>query len=217
MQTILNNNIMKTQFYLLIFLVLFLTSCATKYYGVSEEVWLEMNDNQKQTAIEGYNQRELIRVKQRIQREQARNYKIEEEEQKRLEQIERIYNVDGQMGDLIQLSILSGVMKLGFKNRKIEPASVRLVNGETKEIKISSSDHKYMKYTAQYQDGLVIIGSNYSGDGGIRIPYDNGWLSGKEYIGMSGRGSHKMKNMNIKLTVIPQGKTPAIIIYQPKM
>ena len=34
---------------------------------------------------------------------------------------------------------------------------------------------------------------------------------------MSGKGSHKMKKMNIQLTVIPQGKTSAIIIYQPKM
>ena len=88
-------------------------------------------------AVEGYNQRELIRIKERIQREQARNYKIEEEVQRQLEQIERIYNGDGQMGNLIQLSILLGVMKLGFKNRKIEPASVRLVNGETKKLKLN--------------------------------------------------------------------------------
>ena len=33
------------------------------------------------------------------------------------------------------------------------------------------------KLSVEYNDGLVIIGSNYSGDGGIKIQYDNEWLS----------------------------------------
>ena len=191
--------------------------CGQTYYGVTEEIWFEMNDAQKQAAIEGYNQRDLLRTKHRIEQERIKDEHDKRLARQRQQQVEKIYNGGGQLGDLVQISILSGQIKLGFKDRSIEPVSVKLANGESREMEARSTGSRYIKYKAkipiQYSDGLLMIGADQSGRGGIRIPYDHAWLKGKAYKGITGKGVYKMENMHIKIVVIPQWEVPAIIVY----
>jgi len=203
--------------HLMTFLILLLTGCAKTYYGVSKDVWVAMNDPQKQAAIEGYNQRELLRTQHWIEREKLRDLSIAEEKKIQIEKDSRRYDNVENSGELVQVALLSGEIRIGRKSRPMEPFSVRLRNGEVREFTVRTMEHKHMSYTAritiQYDNGLLIIGPQRSGRGGIRIPYEHSWLRGAKYKAVKGSGRYKMKKMNIVVTVFPKSRKPAIVIY----
>lgn len=203
--------------HLIAFLILLLTGCATTYYGVSEEAWVAMSSTQKQTAIEGYNQRELLRTQRWIEQEKIRQSNRLEEEKPQFVNGNRLNRNTANRGELIQVTLLSGEIKIGRKNRPIEPITTRLLHGEAREITVRTISNKYISYTAQltiqYKDGLIIVAPQRSGRGGIRIPYEHSWLRGAKYKAVKGSGRYKMRKMNIVVTIVPRVRQPAIVIY----
>lgn len=165
---------------LLIITTIMLTGCTATQFGVPEEQWQQMNDEQKQLAISGYNQRQLIVQQRRLEQakidafNQQRKNKLKEEEAHRQQiRIEKIRNGDGNTGDLIRISILSCQAKLHNKYRQINPASVKLADGEHREIAISSVTHKDRSYQkklpVKYDDGLITISGESSGKKSIKL------------------------------------------------
>ncbi|NOQ80690.1 MAG: hypothetical protein GQ546_14975 [Gammaproteobacteria bacterium] len=192
----------------------FLTGCTATQFGVPEEQWLQMNDEQKQLAISGYNQRQLLAEQRRLERakadaliQQQQKALQEKKEQRQQARINRIRNGAGDLGDLIRVSILSCQAKLHNKYRQINPVSIKLADGEHREIKINSVTHKDRSYSAslpvKYNEGLVTISGQSSGKKSIKLAYEQSWLKGHRYHKLSAKGAVKLKECEIAISVIP--------------
>jgi len=203
---------------LAILIIFFLTGCTATQFGVPEEQWQQMNDEQKQLTISGYNQRQLLAEQRRLEQakidainQQQENALKEEQEQRyqrrERKRIHRIRHGAGDLGDLIRVSILSCRAKLNKKYRQINPVSIKLADGERREIKISSITHKDRSYQAslpiKYDDGLLTISGKTSGKKSIKLAYEQSWLKGHHYYNLSAKGAVRLKGCEISVSVIP--------------
>lgn len=186
---------------------LFLFGCSTTQFGVHQEQWIQMTDEQKKLVIEGYNQRQALIEQRRIEEKRAAAIAQEKENKRRYAQIEKIKKGEGVLGDYIRISILSCKAKINSKYRSINPVSIKLADGEYRVIEIKNESHKYRFYTTKlpfsYQDGLLIIGSK-NGRGGIFLPYTQKWKKGHRYSNLSSKnGAVKLEDCNVEISVIP--------------
>lgn len=199
---------------LVIIFTFFLNGCAPTQFGVPEEQWQQMNDEQKQLAITGYNQRQLIVEQRRLEQakadafnQQRQNNLKEEEVQRQQIRIDKIRNGGGDLGDLIRVSILYCQAKLHDKYRQLNPVSIKLADGERREVEISSVTHKDRSYKkslpVKYDDGLLTISGKSSGKKAIKLAYEQSWLKGHRYHNLSAKGAVKLKGCEIAISVIP--------------
>jgi hypothetical protein len=68
-------------------MLLLISGCSTKIYGVSKETWQQMSDPQKQEAIKGHNERELLEEERRLLRAKRFAYDASWRHGKRYENI----------------------------------------------------------------------------------------------------------------------------------
>lgn len=205
-----------------IIFILFLSGCTTTQFGVPEEQWRQMNDEQKRLTINGYNQRQLIIEQRRLEQsktdaiiQQQKNELKKKKEHQHQARINKIKNGAGDLGDLIRVSILSCQAKLHSKYRQINPVSIKLADGEQRNIKISSVTHKDRSYKKElpvkYNDGLLTISGRSSGKKSIKLAYEQSWLTGHRYHKLSAKGAVQLKECEIAVSVIP--KHPVHIKY----
>ncbi len=206
-------------FLICLIVLLMISGCAHRIYGVPEEQWNQMSSAQRQTAIEGYNERARIRAERRLAdsrsaAEEARQAGIraELEAERERRRIAAIYaGRAGITGDLLQVSIRGGRMKFGGRHQKYRPLSFRIANGDRKPITFRSRggySHHSITVWVEYRDGNFIF------DAGTvkrdyryarRIIYKPAWRRGLTYAPLS-LGRHTVseaENISITIQALP--------------
>jgi hypothetical protein len=211
-----NNKFRYLQVVFLCFCVLAgFSACAKTIYGVPEDYWNKMTEEQKQTAIEGYNERERLREieRQRDVDRMARDAEMQAIELRRQEQmleerVDAIYRGEsGQYGDLIRVTIRGGEIRIAGRHRNYHPISFKIADGETKKVRVIHDEGKYGTYEDLhifYRDGVLYL-DTYESDvrGALRLVYDHTWKSGQKYIGMHSDGRLRIRNAQVLIEIIP--------------
>ncbi|MBF0383785.1 MAG: hypothetical protein HQL69_22440 [Magnetococcales bacterium] len=196
----------------LVIVLLLLSACTTRIYGVSEEVWSQLNDTQKQTTIQGYNEQKKLDKERRLVREKR---KAEEAERQRIEaeiiadltrrRVKDIYaGKSGVFGDLIRVSIHSGSMRFSGKHREIQPVSFKLADGEQKHIIFRSDNGRTQKVRVGYNDGTLRFGGGNNGKWAKRFAYEPSWRHGMKYtnVTLDKHSRSKAKTLTISVHII---------------
>jgi len=110
-----------------IFMLLIVSGCANKIYGVTEAEWGKLTASERKQAIEHYQQQEVLREKHRVE---VARVAAEKEKQKRLEmeyrqvRVKEIYaGKSGVQGDLLRVTIRGGEIAFYGKHRNYSPVS----------------------------------------------------------------------------------------------
>ncbi len=191
-----------------ILLVILMSACAPTYYGVSEEVWSQMTEEQQLEAIKGYNERRKIRERRR--QEQARLARIEKEQEDRERQarVDAIYRGEaGRIGDLLRVSIENGKMRVGGKHRSYTPVSFTIADGEYKIIPLYSGS-KYIRHSGEfevhYHEGSLLL--DIRDDSFYKaavIVYKPEWRKGKTHEKINSGGPADFENVSVTVQALP--------------
>lgn len=194
--------------------LLSLLGCGKYLYGVPEEEWKKLSDDQRLATISGYNERERLREQTRASEAARRNLELAqkaEAERHRQElerrRIEAIYAGEaGNLGDLIRVSLQGGDMLIGGRRRPFHPLTMRLASGESRRIEVMSNDDTYssrVDIILSYRDGLLLIDeAEFRPDLAVRLVYDSAWKKGGSYI-INSRGNRELRNVRVNVEVIP--------------
>ena len=211
---------MRTVYFLICLILLFIISaCAPTIFGVPQDQWNQMSAEQRQTAIEGYNERARIQAQRRLvdsrrAAERARQAGIdaELEAERERKRISAIYDGRGGInGDLLQVSVRGGRMKFDGKHREYRPLSFRIANGDRKPItfrKEGTQGHHSVTVWVEYHDGNFIFDAGATKQEGRyakQIIYEPAWRRGKTYTSLS-LGNHtvsEVENISITIQILP--------------
>jgi len=175
----------------IIFMLLSVSACANKIYGVTEEQWGKLTASERNQAIEHHQQKEVLREKRRVE---FAKIAAEKEKQKRLKMEHRQARVKeiyagkvGVQGDLLRVTIRGGKFYFNGKHRHYRPVSFSIADGERKIITFHHPKKHYylIKVPIEYYDGTlsfdfdpnVPYGYDYRHD----IIYEPEWRKGKYY------------------------------------
>ena len=211
---------MRTVYILICLIVLFIISaCTPTIFGVPEDQWHQMNAAQRQTAIEGYNERAKIQAEKRLvdsrrAAEEARKAGIQAELEAERERKRIAATYDGRggiYGDLLQVSVRDGRMKFGAKHREYRPLSFRIANGDRKPItfrRTGKHSHHSVTVWVEYRDGNFIFDAGAAKRDGRyaeQIIYEPAWRKGKTYAPLS-LGNHTVseaENISMTIQILP--------------
>ena len=142
---------------LLMLFVLTLTACASPYpLGMSEEQWQKLSPNERQSLL--LKQQEYDE-KQRLQRQQAQAKQRELELALQLKEEQRLAKLyaNPAQGNVVMLNLLSGEYRYKKKVYQVQPTTLLIARGETKEIRLGlrnkkgqrSSERTFVKYNRE--------------------------------------------------------------------
>jgi hypothetical protein len=211
---------MRAATFLICVVVLFMIcACTHMIYGVPEEQWNQMTPAQRQTAIEGYNERARIQEQRRLaesrraaERAEQDRIRAELEAQHERERISAIYaGRAGRTGDLLQVSIRGGRIKFGNKHREYRPVSFRIATGDRKPVIFRNREnqgHQSVTVWVEYRDGNFIFDAGPSRRDyryARKITYKPVWRRGITFSPLSlGRHSvSEAENISITIQALP--------------
>ena len=191
-----------------------LGGCTPTVFGVPEPQWAQMTETQRQLAISGYNERELIReqrwhaeAEQRARNAEIAALEAQRQEEVRLQHVDAIYaGYGGRYGDLIQISIQGGTARLGGKQRGYKPLALKLANGEIIKVHLQARGGRYTKpLLISYHDGLLIVDAGRDDRAGTRLVFDKKWRSGRKYA-VDSDGPTRLRGARVYVQIIPHRK-----------
>jgi len=174
----------------IILFVLLLSACASSPYpmGMSEEQWQKLSPNERQSLL--LKQQEYDE-QQRLQRQQAQAKQRQLELALQIQEEQRLAQLYASpvAGNVVMMNLLSGEYR--YKNRvfQIQPVSLLLARGETKEIRLAlrdakgkrSSERAFVKYNREGTGLYLYLNtpSNYNDDY-LAVLRDGRWNCGSD-------------------------------------
>ncbi len=216
----------------LMLLLFALIGCTASIYGVPQERWEAMGEQERVAAMEAYRARQVLLRQQREER--ARQLALERERQGAIEaeaarqrqlRVAAVYRGEGVYGDLLRVRLEEGRLKLNGSHRAYQPIAFRIAAGESKRVEVV--DHKGRKAAllASY-DGSTLLLDESPGNArsrAIRLAYEDGWEGGKTYPGLTAKGPLELRGVSVTVQVL--GEPPrdrrasrrpqVIVIRQP--
>lgn len=215
-------------------LIAFLTACTPMIYGVPQERWDTMSEQERLTAMAIYQERQIAARKAAAERARLRAVEAErraarEAEEARLRQarIDAIYRGKGNYGDLLRVTIRGGTMKVAGKDRAYEPTAFKIAEGESKQVAAFASQGRQARLRVTYRNGALVID-----DAGARLPsrglrlvYDREWGWGKTYEGVDSEGPLRLRQATVYVEIAgrqgqarrrPVPQTPPVVIIKEK-
>lgn len=199
---------------MVLLLLAVLGGCAPTVFGVPEQQWSQLTEAQRQSAIDGYNERARIReerwrdeAKQRAHEAQIAELEAKRQDAVRQQNIDAIYGgYGGNYGDLIQISIHGGTAYLGGKQRSYRPLAMKLANGEMRKVQIQAQDKHYdQPFLVSYHDGLLLVDADRDEREGVRLVFDGKWRSGMNYR-VDSDGHTRLRDARVYVQIIPHRK-----------
>lgn len=205
-----------TRWFLIVAMLLLvvLTGCTPRIYGVPEKQWDTMSEQERITAMEAYkSQQETYRQQQA---EKARLKELEkkaqlaremEEARLRQQRIDAIYRGEGRYGDLLHVRLERGEIKIHGSYRPYHTVAFKIAAGETKEVEMVDRKHgRKVSMLASYDGSSLVLdkfsNSNYSG--AARLLYEDTWQSGKSYDHLATDGPRKCKGVVATVKIVGQ-------------
>lgn len=213
-------------------LSLFLAGCASKIYGVPEERWETMSEQERVAAMEAYKARqEVLRQKReeqariRAMEKQAQLARQAEEARQRQCKVDAIYRGEGLYGDLLRVNLEGGMLKFHGAHRPFHPVSFKVATGEVKKVEIVNHRGEKAWMVVSYDGSNLLLDetpdSYYSQ--AVRLAYEDAWEAGTTYSGLSAKGSLQMKGVDVIVSIIgtpPAGhykrpRRPQVVVVRP--
>ncbi len=201
----------KWLFSTLMLLMMLLAGCTPRIYGVPQERWEAMSEQERVSAMEAYKARQEVLRQQR--EEQARLRAMEkqaqlarEAEQARQQQlqVDAIYRGKGLYGDLLRVNLEGGKLQIHGRHQRFHPVSFKIAASEMKDIEIVSMNGQKARMTVQYDGSNLLLDEspNAHRSKAIRLPYEDSWEAGATYANRSDKGPLEMQGINIAVQII---------------
>jgi hypothetical protein len=195
-------------------LIALLTACTPMIYGVPQDRWDVMTENERIAAMEAYKERQIAyqqaaaeRARIRAEQEATRQAQLDEEMRRREQQVDLIYlGRAGRFGDLLEVSLYDGVIRLNGKKRSYSPVSFMIADGEIKIVPIYYSKGRKADLYVLYEDRHLWFDTDPHGHNTRRaghLVYNDEWAAGITYRGVNSHGSRDMRGVSIDIDVIP--------------
>ena len=192
-------------------LLFILSACTPMIYGVPQETWDGMNQEQRSATIEIYKERQLAR--QIAAEERARQHAIYLEEQRLMEeaeaealryQVEAIYRGNGNYGDLLRVRIEKGTAYFRGQIRQYDPVAFQLAKGEIKDITIATTKNRRVTLIAYYDGANLYLDGNKNTrqKNMSKILYDNRWSQGLTYTDVYTNNKAKLKGADVTVEIV---------------
>lgn len=213
-------------------MALLLAGCASKIYGVPEERWETMSEQERIAAMEAYKARQEVLRQQRA--EQARLRAMEKEaqlareaEEARLRQrkVDAIYRGEGLYGDLLRVSLEGGMLKLYGAHRPYHQVAFKIATGEVKEIEIVNLRGQKAHMVVSYDGSNLLLDEtpNAHLSRALRLAYEDSWEPGAVYPGLCAEGPLQMKNVNVTVKIVGtpphqhygSQRRPQVVVVRP--
>ena len=220
----------KWLFTVLILLLVGLTGCTPSIYGVPQERWDTMGEQERIAAIEAYQARQTVLLQQReerarqmaIERERQRANEAEEARQRQL-RVDAVYRGKGVYGDLLRVTIQEGRLKFHGAHKPYQPVAFKIAAGETKEVEVV--DHKGRKAVmlVTYDGSNLLLDDNPGAQRSraSRLVYEDGWEEGKTYSDLNARGPLELRGVTVTVQVLGEPprdrraeRRPQVIVIQ---
>jgi len=197
------------RFVLILTILLQISACSSRIYGVQEEQWMQLSPDEREQAIEHYNQMEILRAQRRIEEEKVA---LEKEKQQTLvmasrqEHANKIYAGEaGVRGDLLRVTIRGGELYMHGKHRHYSPVSFKIADGEQKVITFSHPHkrHYQIDVPVEYYDGVLSFDydPDDSYDYRYNLAYEPEWRRGRYYRNITLHKHSPSKARNIEIIV----------------
>ena len=198
-----------------ILLAMLLAACTPRIYGVPQDRWETMSEQERIAAMDAYKARQEVLRQQR--EEQARLRAIEkkaqlereaEEAHRRQLQIDAIYRGKGLYGDLLRVNLEGGKLQFYGDHKPYQPVSFRIAASEAKEVEIISDRGHKVRMAVFYDGSNLLLDErpHTHGASALRLPYDDSWEAGANYEHLFSKGPLELRGVDVTVRII--GKPP---------
>ena len=227
---------MKKLMHLMIGLILIvLYACTPMIYGVPQDTWNGMSEEQRTVTIQIYQERQLAR--QIAAEERARQHAVYLEEQRLMEEaeaeamryrVEAIYRGKGNYGDLLRVRIENGTANFRGQIRQYNPVAFQLAKGEIKDVTITTTKNRRVVLHTYYDGATLFLDGNKNTKNAkmSALIYDKRWSNGLTYSDVYTNNKAKLKGADVTVEIVGEkrhnsrypssGSTTIIIKEQPQ-
>jgi len=200
---------------LMLMMIMLLSACTPTIYGVPEDRWQTMSEQERVAAMEAYKARQEVLRQQRAERarlrameKQAQLEREAEEARRRQRQIAAIYRGEGLYGDLLRVNLEGGRLAFRGGYHPYQPVSFKIAANETKDIEIVSRSGRRAHMTVRYDGGNLVLDETPRShrSTALRLPFENSWERGAIYRNRSANGPHGMRGVNVSIRIV--GRPP---------
>ena len=195
----------------ILLLIMLLAACTPRIYGVPQERWETMSEQERIATMEAYQARQEVLRQQR--QEQARLQAMEkqaqlareaEEARRRQLQIDAIYRGEGLYGDLLRVNLEGGKLRIHGHHQPFHAVSFKIAAAEMKDIEIVSLNGQRTRMAVQYDGGNLLLDESPKShrSTAIRLPYEDSWEVGATYTNRFTKGPLEMKGVNIAVQIV---------------
>jgi len=214
----------------LMFLVMIVAGCTATIYGVPQDRWDVMSEQERIAAMDVYRARQAA-LQERL-REQARQRAIAEEARRAQEveaarlqqlQIDAIYRGAGTYGDLLRVTLYDGMLKFYGAHKPFNPISFKIAAGEAKSVPVVSQRGKRATLNVSYDGGNLLLDETPRShrSRATSLVFDEDWERGKAYPNLFGEGPLEMRGVTATVEILgtpPRGRharrRPQVIVVK---
>lgn len=195
----------------LMLFLLGLTGCASSIYGVPQERWDAMGEQERVAAMEAHQVRQAVLQQQReerarqqaIERERQRAIEAEEARQRQL-RVDAVYRGEGVFGDLLRVRLEGGSLKLSGSHKAYLPVAFRIAAGESKKIEIVDRKGRKTTLLASYDGSILLLDDSpgASRSRAARLAYEDAWEEEKTYAELTAKGPLELRGVTVTVQVL---------------
>jgi hypothetical protein len=205
----------KWMFSLMMVLMMILSACTPRIYGVPEDRWETMSRQERVAAMEAYKARQEALRQQREERARLRAMEKEaqlareaEEDRRRQMRVDAIYRGEGLYGELLRVTLEGGMLQFHGVHKPFHPVSFRIAAGEIKDVEVVSVPGRKARMAVSYDGGNLLLDETPKSrhSNAIRLPYEDSWETGATYPHLVAKGPLEIRGVDVTVQVI--GKPP---------
>ena len=205
----------KLMLHTVMLLTMLLAACTPRIYGVPQDRWETMSEQERIAAMDAYKARQEVLRQQR--EEQARLRAIEkkaqlareaEEAHRRQLQIDAIYRGKGLYGDLLRVNLQGGKLQFYGDHKPYQPVAFRIAASETKEVEIVSNRGHRVRMAVFYDGSNLLLDERPHSNRltALQLPYEDRWEAGATYEHVFSKGPLELRGVDVTVQII--GKPP---------
>ena len=195
----------------LMLLVMVVVGCTATIYGVPQDRWDVMSEQERIAAMDAYHAHQAA-LQQRLH-EQARQRAIAEEARRAQEaeaarlqqlQIDAIYRGEGAYGDLLRVTLYDGMLKFYGAHKTFNPISFKIAAGEAKSVPVVSQRGKRATLNVSYDGGNLLLDETPRShrSQATSLVYDEDWESGKSYPNLFDEGPLELRGVTATVEIL---------------
>lgn len=195
----------------LMLLMMLLAACAPRIYGVPQERWETMSEQERVAAMEAYKARQEVLRQQRekqarlraMEREAQLAREAEEARQRQL-RVDAIYRGKGLYGDLLRITLKGGMLQFRGDHKNFHPVSFKIAAEEMKDVEIVSVRGIKTHMTVYYDGSNLLLDEtpNSHRSTALRLPYEDTWETGTTYPERFAKGPLEMRGVDVTVRIV---------------